>query len=227
MATVTIFFKILSGDTFSLDVSPDITFVQFYDIVWRALPIQIPLQSLDIFRTESVEEPLPRNDVPVVPQKDEMFLVFIQTSHFTLQLVFVAEAFHNNIHYNVFDIVIHENETLEEDRHSFDIPFFVPLTQDGNYVKSYRYNRFSIKIFAKVGSDEEKFYDEQGINVLYTNRFEDEWLIDIPEEKQPLNYLNDILANLPLSTRTLSKMCEALKTEISEWQRLESGGLIE
>lgn len=226
MATVTVFFKILSGDTFSLDVSLDVTFEQFYNIVWRALPTQIPLQSLDLFRQDS-EDPLPRNTISVVPQKDEIFLVFIQTSHFVLQLDLVAEAFYNNILYNVFDIIIHENETLEEDRNSFDAPFFVPLTQDGNCVQSYRYNRFSIKIFAKLGSEEQQFYDEQGITVLDTNRFEDEWLVDIPDDKQPLNCIDDILANLPLSTRTLRKMCETLHTEMSEWQRMESGGMIE
>jgi len=64
MESIKIFFKILSGDVFDLNISYDITKEQFYNIVWKKIPMQIPLQSLDIFRKD-LEDPIPENDMPL------------------------------------------------------------------------------------------------------------------------------------------------------------------
>ena len=228
MATVSVSIKILSGDMIDLDISKDVTLSQFYNIVWMALPIQIPLQSLDLFR-QDYEEPLPQNDMSLTPQSGEIFLAFVQKTHFTLSLDIVADAFCNYIYYNVFNIIIHENEILCEESkdYSFDAPNapnapnYLPLTQDGNCVKSTPYNRYCIKIFTRLDQEEHQVYDEYGITLLNISRSGD-WTIDVPEDKQPCTSLIDIFRDLPISTRTIDKMCDLLQTEIDEFKSAES-----
>lgn len=246
---VNISIKMLNGGLIPLGIPSDITVKQFYQMVWQLIPTQIPLQSLDLFRHDS-EQPLPQTPVPLLPEQDETFYAFIQTSHFTLRLELVADAFDEQTQYQVFDVEIYESyhDTEESKNNPPSIaPFYLPRTQDGNIVcPSHRYEAYRLTFFAQTHLDSKgkvsqesthTFYSKEDIQILRTGRFGDEWTIHIPEDKLPLTHLTDILQSLlvpppiqcrglravqPVSERTHRMLSEALQ---SEWEQFFSMSL--
>jgi hypothetical protein len=221
---------------FALEVSSNISVKDFYEMVWRVIPHKIALQSLDILREDS-EQPLPITTFRLVPEQDEIFSVFIQTVHYTLQLDMRADAFHNDILYQAFDIVVQESHTeTEETKHNPPSipPSNLPIDQDGNRIApSYRYNYYSIRFFVKMDEDENgnvthQFYSATNIEVLNRGRFGDEWTIDMPDDKQSLYQLTDILHDgWGFSDRTLHKLSELLQLKWNEFLHISRGGDIE
>ena len=236
---INISIKMLNGDLIPLGIPSDITVKQFYRMVWQLIPTQIPLQSLDLFRSDS-EQPLPHTPMALLPEEDEIFCAFIQPSHFTLRLELVADAFDQQSHYQAFEVVIHESHSDAEESKSNPpsiVNFNLPHTQDGNLVKaSYRYDTYRITFFAQTHLDSKgkvsresthTFYSEENIQILRLGRYGDEWEIHIPEDKQPLYQLTDILHSLPLSERTLRKLSEVLQSEWDDFFSMSLGCKIE
>ncbi|MGA0164218.1 MAG: hypothetical protein ACO3LE_08270 [Bdellovibrionota bacterium] len=236
---INISIKMLNGDLIPLGIPSDITVKQFYRMVWQLIPTQIPLQSLDLFRSDS-EQPLPHTPMALLPEEDEIFCAFIQPSHFTLRLELVADAFDQENHYQAFEVVIHESHSEAEESKSNPpsiVNFNLPHTQDGNLVKaSYRYDTYRITFFAQTHLDSKgkvsresthTFYSEENIQILRRGRYGDEWEIHIPEDKQSLYQLMDVLHSLPLSERTLRKLSEALQSEWDEFFTISLGSQIE
>jgi hypothetical protein len=236
---VNISIKMLSGDLIPLEIPSDITVNQFYRMVWQLIPTQIPLQSLDLFRHDS-EQPLPHTPMPLLPEEDEGFYAFIQSSHFTLRLELVADAFDQQTQYQVFDVEIHESHPDQDESKSNPpsiSPFYLPNTQDGNIVKpSYRYDTYRVTFFSQTHLDSKgkvslesthTFHSKENIQILRRGRYGDEWEILIPEDKQPLYQLTDILHSLPLSERTLHKLSEALQSEWDQFFSISLGCRIE
>lgn len=229
---INISIKMLNGDLIPLEIPSDVTVKQFYQMVWKIIPIQIPLQSLDLFRSDS-DQPLPHTPMALLPEQDEIFCAFIQSSHFTLRLELVAYAelelvgyAAQNNHYKAFEVVIHESHPDVEESKSNPpsiVYFNLPHTQDGNLVKpSYRYDTHRVIFFAQTHLDSKgkvslesthTFYSKENIQILSLGQRDDDWLIRIPEDKQPLYQLTDILHSLPLTERTLHKLSEALQSE--------------
>lgn len=236
---INISIKMLNGDLIPLGIPSDITVKQFYQMVWQLIPTQIPLQSLDLFRSDS-EQPLPHTPMALLPEEEEIFCAFIQPSHFTLRLELVADAFDQENHYQAFEVVIHESHSEAEEYKSNPpsiVNFNLPHTQDGNLVKaSYRYDTYRITFFAQTHLDSKgkvsresthTFYSEENIQILRRGRYGDEWEIHIPEDKQSLYQLTDVLHSLPLSERTLRKLSEALQSEWDEFFTISLGSQIE
>ncbi len=238
--------KMLNGDLISLEIPSDVTVAQFYQMVWKIIPIQIPLQSLDLFRSDS-EQPLPHTPMALLPEQDEVFCAFIQSSHFTLRLELIAyaelelvgDADQDN-YYKVFEVVIHESHPDAEESKSNPpsiVHFNLPHTQDGNRVKpSYRYDTHRVIFFAQTHLDSKgkvslesthTFYSKENIQILSLGQRDDDWLIHIPEDKQPLYQLTDVLHSLPLSERTLRKLSEALQSEWDDFFSMSLGCKIE
>ena len=236
---INISIKMLNGDLIPLGIPSDITVKQFYRMVWQLIPTQIPLQSLDLFRSDS-EQPLPHTPMALLPEEEEIFCAFIQPSHFTLRLELVADAFDQQSHYQAFEVVIHESHSDAEESKSNPpsiVNFNLPHTQDGNLVKaSYRYDTYRITFFAQTHLDSKgkvsresthTFYSSENIQILRRGRYGDEWEIHIPEDKQSLYQLTDVLHSLPLSERTLRKLSEALQSEWDEFFTISLGSQIE
>jgi hypothetical protein len=236
---INISIKMLNGDLIPLGIPSDITVKQFYRMVWQLIPTQIPLQSLDLFRSDS-EQPLPHTPMALLPEEEEIFCAFIQPSHFTLRLELVADAFDQENHYQAFEVVIHESHSDTEESKSNPpsiVNFNLPHTQDGNLVKaSYRYDTYRITFFAQTHLDSKgkvsresthTFYSSENIQILRRGRYGDEWEIHIPEDKQSLYQLTDVLHSLPLSERTLRKLSEALQSEWDEFFTISLGSQIE
>ncbi len=237
---INVMIKMLSGDLIPLEIPSDVTVKQFYQMVWKIIPIQIPLQSLDLFRSDS-EQPLPHTPMALLPEQDEIFCVFIQSSHLTLQLELVADAFTTvGTHYQVFDVEIYESHSDQEESKSNPpsiAPFYLPKTQDGKTIKpSHRYNRYLVTFFVQIHLDSKgkvsmesthTFHSKENIEILRRGRFGDEWQIHIPEDKQPLYQLTDVLHSLPLSERTLLKLSEALQSEWDHFFSMSFGCKIE
>lgn len=236
---INISIKMLNGDLIPLGIPSDITVKQFYRMVWQLIPTQIPLQSLDLFRSDS-EQPLPHTPMALLPEEDEIFCAFIQPSHFTLRLELVADAFDQENHYQAFEVVIHESHSDAEESKSNPpsiVNFNLPHTQDGNLVKaSYRYDTYRITFFSQTHLDSKgkvsresthTFYSEENIQILRLGRYGDEWEIHIPEDKQSLYQLTDVLHSLPLSERTLRKLSEALQSEWDDFFTISLGSQIE
>jgi hypothetical protein len=226
ISQISVSVKMLAGDLFTLEIPSDITIKQFYKMVWKMIPTQIPLQSLELIRQDS-EEPLPQIPMALIPQLDEVFFAFIQTSHFTLRLELVSDAFHQQTHYHVFEIAIHEShpDTEESKSNPPSIPpFDLPLTQNGRIVDPCRrYNVHRVTFLGRTHLDSKgkisedsthTFYSYDDIDILQRGRFGDEWEIDIPQDTQPLPQLTDLLQDLPVSERTLCKLSESL---LNEW----------
>jgi hypothetical protein len=236
---INISIKMLNGNLIPLGIPSDITVKQFYRMVWQLIPTQIPLQSLDLFRSDS-EQPLPHTPMALLPEEDEIFCAFIQPSHFTLRLELVADAFDLQSNYQVFEVVIHESHHDTEESKSNPpsiVHFNLPYTQDGNLVKaSYRYDTYRVTFFAQTHLDSKgkvsresthTFYSEENIQILRYGRYGDEWEIHIPEDKQSLYQLTDILHSLSLSERTLHKLSEVLQSEWDEFFTISLGCQIE
>lgn len=251
---VNISIKMLSGDLIPLGIPSDVTVNQFYRMVWQLIPTQIPLQSLDLFRQDS-EQPLPQTPVALLPEQDEIFCAFIQTSHFTLRLELAADAFDQQTQYQVFDVEIYDSylDTEEsKNNHPSLAPFHLPCTQDGNIVcPSHRYEAYRLTFFAQTHLDSKgkvsqesthTFYSKEDIQILRTGRFGDEWTIHIPEDKRPLTHLTDILQSLlvpqpmrwqwmrpvqGVSERTHRKLSEALQSEWDQFFSMSLGNQIQ
>jgi hypothetical protein len=237
---INISIKMLNGDLIPLGIPSNITVKQFYRMVWQLIPTQIPLQSLDLFRGDDSELPLPHTPMPLLPEQDEIFYAFIQLSHFTLRLELVADAFDQQSNYQAFEVVIHESHSDVEESKSNPpsiVNFSLPHTQDGNLVKpSHRYNTYRVTFFAQTHLDSKgkvsresthTFYSEENIQILRSGRYGDEWEIHIPEDKQSLYQLTDILHSLPLSERTLHKLSEVLQNEWNDFFSMSLGCQIE
>lgn len=229
--TVSVLVKMLSGNLIPIEIPSDITVKQFYEIVWRAIPERFPLQSLDLLRDDS-EDPLPSTPMPLVPVQDEVFFAFIQTSHFVLRLDLIADAFHNQTLYQVFEAFIQEShpDSQESKTNPPSIsPLYLPTDQDGNMIyPSYRYNHYRPRFYVKTdeidGEFVHTFYTDDEIAVFRRGRFGDEWEIEIPPEKQSLYDLTDLFNDLPVSTRTLYLLQQELR---SQWNQFldDSKGL--
>jgi hypothetical protein len=228
--TVSVLVKMLSGDLIPIEIPSDITVKQFYKIVWRAIPERCALQSLDLLR-DGGDDALPSTPMPLLPEQDEVFFAFIQTSHFILRLELVADAFHNDRLLQVFEVVIHEShpDSQESKTNPPSIsPFSLPTDQDGRIVNpSYRYNTYRHLFYAATEQIDDEFvhtfYTDDEIDVFRRGRFGDEWEVEIPAEKQPLYDLTDLLADLPVSTRTLNLLQQHLRSEWDLFDQMSKG----
>jgi hypothetical protein len=193
-------------------------------MVWKIIPDRIPLQSLDLLRDDS-EIPLPHTPIPLVPQQDEVFFAFIQTSHFILRLDFVADAFHNETLYHVFEVFIQEShpDSQESKTNPPSIPpFSLPTDQDGQMIHpSHRYNQYRIRFYASTQVIHNDFvytfYSEDNIVVFRRGRFGDEWEIEIPPQKHTLSHLTVLLTDLPISNRTLHLLQQELHNQWNQF----------
>jgi len=237
--TIDVVVKMFSGDLFPIEIPSDITVKQFYEVVWRTLPERFALQSLDLLRDDS-ENPLPSTLIPLLPQQDEIFFAFIQTSHFTLRLDLIADAFHGDRLFHVFEAFIQEShpDSQESKTNPPSIsPVSLPIDQNGNtihpryrynhYYPSYRFNHYCPRFYTHTeqidGEFIHTFYSDDEIDVFRRGRFGDEWEVEIPPEKQPLSDFTQILDDLPVSTRTLNLLQEEFRSEWNKFNDISRG----
>jgi hypothetical protein len=229
MKIVNVSIKMLSGELITLEVPSFIIHKDFYRMVWMMIPEKSSLDSLDLLR-EGSDEPLSFSAEFLEPQPNEIFFAFIQTSYFTLYLKKISRAFLRNdhfipgsSHYDVYEIVIHENySSISPNSYFLPIPDEnIPLDQDGNKIQiNSLYNTHQIPFFVKYHSDAEDYitnmspllYDdlEVQVNVIDDN----DWNIDIPDNKRSLDTITQLLDNFPVNLRTLYKLKRKL---LFEW----------
>jgi hypothetical protein len=221
--------KMLSGDLFSIECPLDITVKQFYQAVWQTIPQKIALQCLDLFRQDQ-DAPLHPDDSPLHPIEDELFSLFIQTSHYTIQLELVADAYDGSSHYEVFDIAIHEgHHDMEESKNNPPsiCHFPLPTDQTGQRVQSnHRYTDTHRTLYVKREENAPvAFYCDPRIrNICRHGRIGDEWTIEVPEDVLPLPNLPSLLNNLSISPHPLHILQLSLQQEWDQYGKMAQGG---
>jgi hypothetical protein len=231
--------KMMSGQIIPIRISSDIAISQFYERVWKIIPDRIAFQCLDLFREDSDDLLLPTL-TPLHPQKNEVFLVFIQVHpHLSLCVNFEANSYCQDRFYKSYEVLVYacipeQLTSIEIDkshRKMYDGMYYHPTDQEGRPIPhGPRYKMDLFRFFTHhqlIGNKiATTFYSQNGIEFI-VQKDEDEdgelWSITMQENIEPLKRLGDLFNCLPISDKEKSILGQALEEKwsqiISEYER--------
>jgi hypothetical protein len=213
----TVFVKLLSGEMITLDVRPDITRKQFYARVWIELPEEVsPSQEymMTLLRSseqkeeqeEQEEQELLDDEEALHPCPDEIFFALMDTSEYDIAMSM-----------RVFD--------------AYDMTRPMNYLFQAREMKVRRRNKYEADIshreFFYYNEDDHTLFLEDGIQVEWVGRYEDELSIRIPDSAVPYHSIHHLVAHMVQRIPDTTKRVQShlASSFLQEWSETTQGQL--